>query len=152
MARVLSIIIAIVASVLLFSASVLAVAALLFFDPGGGKPAGTPTTVPVGDAANGLGPPPSGAEGSAPGATCQAGGDGGLVVAVAGARPGDEVIVAVELVDDEGRRHAQVVPAGAADDGGRTTAAVPAVLDGREIRGCTVTALQLGDRVVYAGR
>lgn len=158
MARVLSMVIAIVASVLVFAASVLAVAALLFFRPGGdGSAAVTPTGALPGLAGGpaGSGPPASAADVSlstGPGAVCRPGPDGGFELAASGAAPGDQVTVAVELVDDNGARHSQLVSAGVADAQGRATTSLLAALDGREIRACTVTAVQLGDRVVYAGR
>ncbi len=154
MARVLSMVIAIVAAALMFAASVLAVAALLFFRPGGDdSAAGAPIGATPGAA--GGGPPASAADVSlstGPGAVCRPGPDGGFEVAASGAGPGDQVTVAVELVDEAGARHAQLVSAGVADAQGRVAASLPALLDGREMRACTVTAVQLGDRVVYAGR
>lgn len=158
MARVLSMVIAIVASVLVFAASVLAVAALLFFRPGGdGSAAVTPSGAMPGPARGPAGddPPASAADVSlstGPGAICRPGSGGGFDVAASGAGPGDQVTVAVDLVDDAGVRHSRLVAAGVADAQGRITASLPATLDGREVRACTVTAVQLGDRVVYAGR
>lgn len=159
MGRVLSIVIAVGASVLLFAASVLAVAALLVFRPGGdGSAAVAPTGAIPGraddgtagggslSAVTGVGLAPG------PGATCSPVPGQGFDVAAAGAGPGDQVTVAVELVDDTGARHAQLVPAGVADAEGRVSARLPATLNGREVRSCTVTAVQLGDRVMYAGR
>lgn len=146
-------VIAIVASVLVFAASVLAVAALLFFRPGSGGSAAVAPSGIRGPA--GGGPPASPADVSlstGPGAVCRPGPDGGFEVAASGAGPGDQVTVAVDLVDDTGASHAQLVSAGVADAQGRVTASLAATSDGREVRSCTVTAVQLGDRVVYAGR
>lgn len=157
-ARVLSIVIAVGASVLLFAASVLAVAALLVFRPGaGGDASAVAPTGAIPDradqgAADDATPSPATDVGPGPGAVCRPVPGRGFDVTAAGAGPGDQVTVAVELVDDAGGRHAQLVPAGAADAEGRVTAALPATLNGREVRSCTVTAVQLGDRVVYAGR
>ncbi len=156
MARVLSIVIAVVASVLVFAASVLAVAALLFFRSSGvGSSAAVPTPgamlTPAGPGADGS-PAATPAAGSGPGATCRPLPDQGYDVAVSGAGPGDQVTVAVDLLDDRGGHHPQLVSAGAADAQGRVSALLPATLNGHEIRSCTVTAVQLGDRVVYAGR
>ncbi|MEZ5407337.1 MAG: hypothetical protein R2761_04880 [Acidimicrobiales bacterium] len=160
MARVLSIVIAVGASVLLFVASVLAVAALLVFRPGGGNGSAVAPTGAIPGRADG-GPAGDGGArnavtdvglGSGPGATCRAVPGRGFDVTAAGAEPGDQVTVAVELVDDAGASHSHLVPSGAADAQGRVTASLPATLNGREVRSCTVTAVQLGDRVVYAGR
>lgn len=151
-------VIAIVASVLVFVASVLAVAALLFFRPGGdGSAAVAPTgAIPGrGDGSAGGGPPASTSEvglSTGPGAICRPGPTGGFDVTASGAGPGDQVTVAVELVDDTGVSHSQLVSAGVADTRGRVTASLPPTLGGREVLACTVTAVQLGDRVVYAGR
>ncbi|MDH4074553.1 MAG: hypothetical protein OEW29_01360 [Acidimicrobiia bacterium] len=155
----LSIVIAVAASVLLFVASVLAVAALLVVRPGGGDASNVAPTGALpgraGDDMAGDGPLSAVTDvglGSGPGATCRGVPGRGFDVTAAGAGPGDQVTVAVELVDDSGVSHAQLVPAGAADAQGRVTASLPATLNGREVRSCTVTAVQLGDRVVYAGR
>ena len=170
MARVLSIAIAIVASVLVFAASVLAVAALLFFRSGGdGSSAAAPTgAIPgrtdsatvapsagsggTGPGGGSLGAPSDGRPSPGPGATCEPVAGRGFDVAATGAGPGDQVTVAVDLVDDTGAHHPQLVPAGAADAQGRVTASLPATLNGRPVQACTVTAVQLGDRVVFAGR
>jgi len=157
--RVLSIVIAVGASVLVFAASVLAVAALLVFRPGGdGSAAGAPTGAIPGRGEGGTqgGESPSAVSdadlGPGPGAVCRPAPDQGFDVTASGAGPGDQVTVAVELVDDTGVRHPQLVPAGAADAEGRVSAWLPGTLNGREVRSCTVTAVQFGDRVVYAGR
>lgn len=170
MARVLSIAIAIVASVLVFAASVLAVAALLFFrSSGDGSSAAVPTgaipgradatTVAPASGAGGDGPaggslgvPSDVGQSPGPWATCEAVPGRGFDVAASGAGPGDQVTVAVDLVDDTGAHHPQLVPAGAADAQGRVTASLPATLNGSPVQACTVTAVQLGDRVVFAGR
>lgn len=158
MARVLSMVIAVVASVLLFAASVLAVAALLFFRPGGESSAAVAPTgaIPArGDGPAGGDPAASASEvglDTGPGAVCRPAPGGGYDLTASGASPGDQVTVAVELVDDTGVSRSHLVPAGAADTGGRVSVSLPPTIDGREVTACTVTAVQLGDRVVYAGR
>ena len=156
MARVLSIVIAIVASVLVFAASVLAVAALLFLRSSGDGSSAVSPTGAIPDRTASLGGPPgstadAGLNGG-PGAFCRAVSGRGFDVVASGAGPGDQVTVAVDLIDDRGDHHAQLVPAGAADDQGMITASLPATVNGREVVACAVTAVQLGDRVVYAGR
>lgn len=152
MARVLSMVIAIVAAVLVFAASVLAVAALLFLRSGDGGPtAVSPAAIP-GQADSTTGSTVDVDTVPGPGGTCRPVADRGFDVVASGAGAGDPVTVAVDLVDDAGGHHPQLVAAGAADAEGRATASLPPTVNGREIRSCLVTAVQLGDRVVFADR
>lgn len=91
---------------------------------------------------------------SATGVRCEAAGDGPGRFAVAATGPAADpdaagpVVVALDLVDGDGRRHPVVVPLTAAGTG-----AWEAVVDGPLDAGsCLVTAVQVGDRVLRTGR